>query len=66
VTEGGDGKEVDLTCLVPPGFFLSNLTLWSTAHIVVNARLNFTDEPTCSGVPVTQGKKNKTKNNKIT
>ena len=38
---------VHLTCPFPPGFFLSNLTLWPSVYITVSAHLVFDNQPTC-------------------
>lgn len=41
VVEGGEAAFVHLNCTFPPGFFLSNLSLWNAAYITVTSQLTF-------------------------
>ena len=54
VVEGGEMSYVHLSCPIPPGFFLSNFTLWSSAYITVASHLVFDNQPTCQDQALAQ------------
>lgn len=49
VTEGQGVSYVHLTSPFPPGFFTANISLWSSASILVTSQLIFDGQLSCQG-----------------
>ena len=45
---------IHLSCPFPPGFFLSNFTLWSSAYVTVASHLVFDNQPICQDQALAQ------------